>query len=76
MALQKADRVVVAGYSCPSLDLEARILLSENMRANLDKRVYVIDPNPSAAVKFLELCGVDHITIYTSIDGWIRDTRP
>lgn len=74
-ALQESDRVVVAGYSCPPLDLEARILISENMRANTKKKVYVIDPNPAAAVKFLELCGVDHITVYTSISDWVRDAR-
>ncbi|MEM1190384.1 MAG: hypothetical protein AAGI72_17770 [Pseudomonadota bacterium] len=75
-ALQQADRVVVAGYSCPPLDLEARILLSENMRANRDKRVYVVDPNPDVMGKFLELCGVDHITFYTSVKNWIRDAAP
>ncbi len=74
--LRDADRVVVAGYSCPPLDLEARILISENMRANDSKRVYVIDPNPEASVKFLELCGVDHLTLYTYINEWLRDARP
>lgn len=73
--LRDADRVVVAGYSCPPLDLEARILISENMRANSRKRVYVIDPNPVAAAGFLELCGVDHITIYSSISDWVRDAK-
>lgn len=73
--LQEANRVVVAGYSCPPLDLEARILLSENMRANRGKRVYVIDPDPVVAARFLELCGVDHITIYTSIADWVRDAK-
>ncbi len=75
-ALQNAERVVIAGYSCPPLDLESRILISENMRStSTAKRVYVIDPNPAAAVKFLELCGVDHITIYTSIRDWVRDAK-
>lgn len=72
-ALQKADRVVVAGYSCPPLDLESRILLSENLRLNENKKLYVIDPNPKSAAKFIEICGVDHSTIYTSIKDWVRD---
>lgn len=76
VALQEAERVVIVGYSCPPLDLEARILLSENLRANRQKRVYVIDPAPAAGVKFIDLCGVDHMTIYTSIENWIRDARP
>lgn len=74
-ALRRADRLVISGYSCPPLDLEARILLSESMRTNKTKRVYVVDPNPAAAVKFLELCGVDHITIYTGIRQWVDDAH-
>ena len=42
-ALSEADRVVIAGYSCPPLDLEAHMLLSENMRADPKKRMYLID---------------------------------
>ncbi|WGI25218.1 SIR2 family protein [Halomonas alkaliantarctica] len=72
-ALQKADRVVVAGYSCPPLDLEARILLSENLRLNENKKLYLIDPNPESAAKFIEICGVDHATLYTSVKDWVRD---
>lgn len=72
-ALQQADRVVVAGYSCPPLDLEARILLSENLRKNSGKKLYVIDPNAESAAKFIEICGVDHATIYRSVKDWVRD---
>lgn len=72
-ALKAANRVVIAGYSCPPLDLEARFLLSENLRANHNKKLYVIDPKPTVAAQFLELCGVDHLTMYTSIESWTRD---
>ena len=75
-ALASADRVVIAGYSCPPLDLEARILLSENLRSNFAKKVYVIDPNPGAVSSFVDLCAVDHTTLYTSIKDWIRDFPP
>lgn len=71
--LGEADRVVLAGYSCPPLDLEARILLSENLRLKGNKKVYVIDPNPSIAATYVELCGVDHTTVYTSLKHWARD---
>ena len=74
-ALSEADRVVIAGYSCPPLDLEARILLSENMRANSDKRVYLINPDPSIVGRFVDMCGVGHITVYTSISNWVEDSR-
>lgn len=73
-ALQQADRVIVTGYSCPPLDLEARILLSENLRANSSKKLYVIDPNAESAAKFIEICGVDHATIYKSVKDWVRDS--
>lgn len=71
--LTEADRIIIAGYSCPPLDLEARILLSENLRINNNKKVYVIDPNPASASKFVDLCGVTHSTIYSSISSWVDD---
>lgn len=71
--LCKADRIVIAGYSCPPFDIEARSLLSENLRQNKSKKVYVIDPNPESAAKFLDLCGVTHTTIYSSLKSWLSD---
>ena len=73
--LREADRVIIAGYSCPPLDFEARVLLSENLRKNPSKKVYVLDPNPQSAAKFLDLCGVNHIKIYSSIKSRIEDVR-
>ena len=70
-----ADRVVIAGYSCPPFDLEARIVVSENLRSNSGKSVYIVDPDSSTATGFIELCGVDHITNYVSIKSWIRDGK-
>lgn len=73
--LRKADRIVIAGYSCPPLDLEARILLSENLRQNDMKKLYVIDPSGESAAKFIDLCGVNHSTIYSSLRDWVNDAR-
>lgn len=76
-ALQSAERIVIVGYSCPPLDLESRILLSENLRKNPNKKnVYVVDPNSKEAAKFSTICGVDHMTIYDSLNDWIRDAKP
>ena len=72
-ALREADRIVIAGYSCPPLDLEARFLLGENLRANKEKRVYIIDPNAELVARYVPLCGVNHITTYTSIRDWVED---
>ena len=74
-ALREADRIVIAGYSCPPLDLEARILLSENLRRNEKKRVYVINPDFRTASVFQPLSGVEHITIYSSLADWTSDAR-
>lgn len=73
-ALRLANRVIIAGYSCPPLDLEARILLSENLRVNQNKKIYVIDPSSESASKFIDLCGVTHSTIYSSIKEWVNDS--
>lgn len=72
-ALREADRVIIAGYSCPPMDIEARLLLGENLNLNTSKRVYVIDPDAHSAAKFGELCSVKHITIYSSIKDWVDD---
>lgn len=74
-ALEEADRVVIAGYSCPPLDLEARFLLSESMRKTPTKRVYVVDPSPTTAARFIDICGVNHATIYDSLNAWVHDGR-
>lgn len=73
--LRRADRIVVAGYSCPPLDIEARMLLSESFRKNDSKKLYVIDPNAESAAKFVDICGVDHCTIYSSIKAWVDDAK-
>ncbi len=73
--LREADRIVITGYSCPPLDLEARFLISENLRANTSKRVYVIDPNAEVAARYVDLCGVEHLTIYSSIKAWVADAK-
>ena len=72
-ALKKADRIVIAGYSCPPLDFEAHALLGENMRKNSSKRLYILDQNPEVVPRFMRICGVTHATTYTSISEWIKD---
>lgn len=74
-ALRDADRIVIVGYSCPPLDLEARILVSENLRFNESKKVYIVNPDFQAASAFQPLCGVDHTTIYESLIKWTEDAR-
>lgn len=71
--LQEADRILIIGYSCPPFDLEARMLLSENLRLNSNKRAYAIDPNAEVAARYVEVCGINHVTIYTSIQEWLND---
>lgn len=72
-ALREATRVVIVGYSCPPLDIEARILLSENLRSNPLRRVFIVDPSAQSASKFSDICGVDHVTIYDDLATWVAD---
>ena len=72
-ALKVADRIIIIGYSCPSLDLESRILLSENLRLNNLKNIYVVDPVAETAARFSDICGVNHITTYRSVQDWLND---
>jgi hypothetical protein len=73
IALQNANRIVISGYSCPPLDFEARILISENLRKNDSKDVYVVNPDMTSASTFSELCGVKNITLYENLSSWNRD---
>lgn len=57
-SLRDADRIIIVGYSCPPLDMEARILLSENLRKNPHKSVFIIDPSTVTAARFSEICDV------------------
>ena len=71
-ALRDADRVIIAGYSCPPLDLEARLLLSESFRSNVNKELYLIDPNAETASRFVQICGVKRVEIFDSIADWLK----
>lgn len=74
-ALQKATRVVIAGYSCPPLDIEARILISENLRDNNLQNIFVINPDMESVAKFSQLCSVDNAIIYNNIKSWVRSEQ-
>ncbi|PZC42908.1 MAG: hypothetical protein DK306_002227 [Chloroflexi bacterium] len=47
-ALEQADSVIVFGYSCPSLDLEARLLICEALRKG-DRDLAVLNPDAAVA---------------------------
>lgn len=69
-ALKNARRVVIFGYSCPPLDFEARMLLSENTPADSLKELVVIDPNPEIVGRFMTICGADTASVYSSIQSY------
>jgi len=69
--LKKAKRIIVFGYSCPPLDVEARILFSENIRIGIAQELNVIDINPEIAAQFMQLCSIDKAKLYTSIQAYL-----
>ena len=67
-AIEGSSRVIVVGYSCPPLDLEARVLLSENMRKGESrKELLVVDPKAEVAARFQGICGTPSMRIYASL---------
>lgn len=69
--LRAADRVVILGYSCPPLDLEAHTLLAENMRSQPDKELVLVDPDTALAGRFTRLCGASRIEVFSSLDAYL-----
>jgi hypothetical protein len=72
-ALEECERVVVLGYSCPPLDVEARMLLSEHMRRGVrPKTLTVVDPNAQVAARFQEICGTQDMRIFSSLKAFLE----
>lgn len=67
-ALNRANRLVIVGYSCPPLDLEARMLLGEMVRPDLNELV-IVDPNPDVTSRFISLSGVPYAQLFTSVEA-------
>ena len=71
-SIREATRIVLVGYSCPPLDLEARMLLAENMRVMPEKQLTVVDPSATSAARFQDICGTSMMTIYTSLKAFVE----
>jgi hypothetical protein len=71
-ALRKADEILVFGYSCPQLDFESSNLLRRS-QIGRDTWVTLIDPNPAAADRYIDLPSPTRLTYYPSAGAYAAD---
>jgi hypothetical protein len=68
-ALESADRIVVFGYSLPTLDVEAEKVFERSLSANSDAPwVDVINPAASSAARFAGVSAGRPVRWYPSLD--------
>jgi hypothetical protein len=72
-ALDQTDRLVVFGYSLPTIDLETEKLLERALRkaAKLEW-LDVINPDPNSAARFASIAGARPVHWYASPDHFHR----
>lgn len=73
--LQRANEVVIFGYSCPSMDFESSNLIQRSLRSGSYEVLWVIDPNPNVLTRYIELIKPDQITYYPSARDYLERRR-
>lgn len=74
-ALQKANEVVIFGYSCPAMDFESSNLIQRSLRSGVYEVLWVIDPDPNVLTRYIELIKPDQITYYPSARDYLERRR-
>lgn len=74
-AMQRANEVVIFGYSCPSMDFESSNLIQRSLRSGSYEVLWVIDPDPSVLTRYIELIKPDQITYYPSAQDYLERRR-
>lgn len=70
--LGAADRVVIFGYSCPPNDWESANLVCRAIRRERRRsEVSVIDPDPRALLRYVELGGLEAVNYYASASAYL-----
>ncbi|MBJ7354366.1 MAG: hypothetical protein JHC98_06030 [Thermoleophilaceae bacterium] len=64
-ALEKADEIVVFGYSCPALDFESSNLLRRSQR-NGHAHISILDPNGSISSRYIDVLSARRLSYYQS----------
>ncbi len=71
--LTKANKVIVFGYSCPPTDFESANMLRRATNTGIDPISFdVIDPNPSAFKRYVDVTCLDHLSYFNSSDSFIK----
>jgi len=73
-ALEKAEEIVIFGYSCPPLDFESANQLRRAERKSRAK-VSVIDPNGAIAARYIELLNPQSLTYFRSAKAYLASLR-
>lgn len=70
--LTNANQVVVFGYSCPPTDFESANMLRRSTNTGANPTSFeVIDPNPNAFTRYVDVTCLDHLSYYKSCDTYI-----
>lgn len=76
-ALREAEEVIIMGYSCPPADLESANMFRRAFRtAARQKRLHVIDPNPTVLMRYVELTDAGALSYYKSADSFFQQWVP
>ena len=70
--LTNANKVVVFGYSCPPTDFESANMLRRSTNSGVDPTSFeVIDPNPGAFTRYVDVTCLNHLAYYRNSDAYI-----
>jgi hypothetical protein len=76
-AMQSADRIVVFGYSLPSLDVEAEKVFERSLSANANTQwVDVVNPAALSAGRFASVSAARPVRWYPSLDHFLAEEAP
>lgn len=72
--LERADHIVIFGYSCPALDFESSNMLRRSQLASPHTRtISLIDPDASTATRYIDLLQPTKLSYYPSADDFLTD---
>jgi hypothetical protein len=70
--LTNANQIIVFGYSCPPTDFESANMLRRSTNTGVIPTSFeVIDPNPNAFTRYVDVTCLDHLSYYRSCDTYI-----
>lgn len=71
--LTGANQIIVFGYSCPPTDFESANMLRRATNTGVEPTSFdVIDPNPNAFKRYVDVTRLDHLSYFSSCDTYIK----